>query len=498
MNLLLPYAEDTFERMVSCCAECGSNLGWRDARGIGNCDVCGCEVAPSLQPELPSELREGYRIFAQLASLHSDTMDAACAKLPDPLSSVAPGTLIRLALQIGGIVQDQPVIAASRRVVACLPKPLLAGIVSAGTELLRSWPHGLRSWVAATSEELHDRPADLNATRNRLRRLVDRQREAPDLVSIVSNALPDLKMQTSHVFSGGRRYYLYNEVAGLLGLAAPKMARLKGWPDLKFYCRSDSERQYGQFDANQIDELIDHFRGTFAFNSCASQLKLPLYAVEQLCQAGILAFEDHPAVVATRSWNSVRQKSMQELMERLLAICPERQWPGDCVSLSVAVKRIGGRLKPWSTIMQALISGDLPFWMVNGNAVPTGILVRPAELAAFDQKVIAPPDIRFLQSDIMSQMDAAEVLNLKPALLSPKRSGIPLLHFSLASGALVVPRADVLAIARSTAWNAEIALHLGIHHQQVELTMRSCNITRVATGWCRSQLINQRILPQIP
>jgi hypothetical protein len=497
MNRLLPYAEDTFERMVSSCSKCGSALGWRYARGIEACDVCACEVLPSTEPELPPEQREDYRVFAQLSSMHSDTIDAACAQLPAALRSVAPGTLIRLALQIGGIVQDQPVIAASRRGVIGLPKPLLALIASSGAQLLKTWPHGICSWMAKKSEELHGAPAELNATRTLLKRLVDRNREAPDFVSIVAEALPELRMRPTHGFSGGRRYYLYNDVARLLGLVAPQIAKLRDWPNLEFHARTTSAVQHGQFDAEQIDELVPIFRDTRPFNACASQFKLPIYAIEQFCDSGLLAWENHPAVVAVRSWNSVGNESVAEFSERLLSASQGTQRPAGSVSLSKAVKRIGGRLKPWSSIMRALLDGDLPFWIVDGRSTSTGIQVRPAEIAAFDGIQIARPEAKFLGTGIMSQLDAAEVLNIKAALL-PQWSDVLGLQFRPVARALVVGRTDVQAIARRIAWNTEIAYHLGANHRQVDKTLSAAKVARIATGWCRSQLIDQGILPAIP
>ncbi len=497
LNLLLPYAEDTFERMVSSCTGCGAALEWRYARGIEACDVCGCIVPPSEEPELQCDLREDYQVFAQLSSLHPDTIDSACAQLPATLRSVAPGTLIRLALQIGGIVQNPPVIAASRRVVAGLSEPLVAKIAAAGSALLRTWPHGIRSWMATRSEELRDVPAELTATRTRLRRLVDRQREAPDLVDLVLDALPELKMSPGHGFQQGRRYYLYNDVARSLGLNSPQMASLRKWQGLEFRRLSASTRQIGQFDADQIDGLKSIFRNTVPFNTCSNRFKIPLYAIEQLCEEGLLAWEDHPAIAATRSTNGIRSQSVEEFSKHLVGRALVGAPPQGCVSLSKAVRRIGGRLKPWASIVRDLLSGDLPFWIIDESSLSTGILVRPAEIAAFDRTPVALHDAGFLPSATMSQMDAAEVLNIKPALL-PEWGNMLRLSFKRVGSALVVPRADVEDTARQVAWNTEVAWHLRIKHRQVESALLRRNIRRVTTGWCRRQLREEGILPREP
>lgn len=52
MNLLLPYCPESFEMLVSSCARCGADLGWRYAWGVGNCDICREIVDPSAEPGL--------------------------------------------------------------------------------------------------------------------------------------------------------------------------------------------------------------------------------------------------------------------------------------------------------------------------------------------------------------------------------------------------------------------------------------------------------------
>lgn len=491
LNLLLPYCPESLERLVDTCPSCKEVQGWRHTQGIGFCDLCEQPLTPSDEPPLPDDLADDYRLFARLSSPHAAGVINAVSQLSPALAGITPGSLVRLALLLGGVVVDEPR-AFSRHTVADIPAPVLAAVTSQGTVLLRSWPTGLHRWVAAESDKRRGSPVALEALRVRLRRLGDRQTEQPEIVEAVAAALPNLSRHAAHGISQGRRYYLYKDVQRLLGISSPQMEALKNWKGISFNRLSTATgKEQGQFDVEQIDGLRPAFRDTIAMNSCTGRFGLPLYAIEQLCAAGLLEWEDNEAVLLVGASSHVRVASVDRLTASLVARAQATHMPQDCVTLSVATNRFGGRLKPRASIIDALRTGGMPFWLGHPLPTKTSIILRASDLAGLDQTVddASPDDLT--ASPFVSQKDASDILNISTPLLSSL-----ILPFERRGYVLATCRIGVLTEARRFATNAEVAQHLRVNAKQVEDVLAG-RIRAVRGGWCRRDLIDNGILPAL-
>ncbi len=497
MNLLLPYCTESLERLVSSCSHCRATLKWHYAWGIESCDICQRVVDPAQEPLLAEELAPNYRLFSQIVSLRVSAATAALDRLPATLRTVQRGTLVRLALQLGGIVQKEMVETTSRQAVARLPGPVLASIVASGTGMLSTWPDGFRTWVSNQARELEADPSALQVLRTKLKRLTSQDREKADLVSLVRDALPDLGRHHVHSFPTDKRYYIYQQVRDRLGTSPEQTEVLRSVAEDKFRSSNKRTNHQGRFDAEFIDLLEPHFRNTMSFSSCAWQFQLPIYAIDQLCAPDLLEWEDHPIVLATRPRRHVREASVAELCRKLKASAELDLPPQRAVSLATASKRIGGRLKPWSCMIDALRMRQLPFWLAGPEPTSKSIVILPEDLKRFDQVEAQLPTVGLEHAETLSQLDAGQILNITPALVA-KRSGDFKLSFKREGLALVASREDVLAIAGEIAWSAEIALHLSISIMKVHGALKARNAVRFRTGWCRRDLIERGILPQPP
>lgn len=498
MNLLLPYCPESLERLVDRCGHCDKALGWFYARGVGHCDHCGLEIEPSAEASLADEMAEDYRLFAQLSSPDSRGIETVCAQLPASLATVSPGSLVRIALLLGGLVQPGSVVTTSRHLVPKLSASTLAAVTTSGIALLRTWPDGIRSWVAAKTEELRGSPSELVRLRARLKRLADRNQEADDVVSAVTDALPGLRRHAAHGFAAGRPYYLYKQVQTMLGLSSQAMDRLKKLPDISFLKLNTAAKEQGQFDAEQIDELRPVFRDSVFLSSCADAFGLPLYAIEQLCAApDLLEWENHPALLAAGMAVKVRGTSIERLSSTLFGAARHDKMPEDCVSLAVAAKRIGGRLKPWATIVNVFKTGGMAFWVPGTQTRIPSFRVRVHELARFQSVVDAEAPAAMPVSMMVSQRDAAEILNIKSDQVIALAE-VMNFRFDRCGSRLVAPRDAVLAAAAEVAFSAEIALHQGIHHRQVEAALSSMGFRRHEAGWDRNALVKRSIIPASP
>lgn len=275
------------------------------------------------------------------------------------------------------------------------------------------------------------------------------------------------------------------------------MKRLKSWTGLKFQRLNTAAKEQGQFDPEQIDALVPVFRDSEAMSACAWGLSLPLYAIGQLCAAGILAMEDHPALLLTQSNHKLRGASIRHLAAELRGQVRQDEMPQDCVSITIASRRIGGRLKPWASIVDALRNGGVPFWAKGKDAKIASFRIRPNDLARFQSVLDAEAPACLTIGATVSQSDAAEILNITPKYL-PALAGDLGLEFERVGLGLYAPRHAVLTAAAAVAWNAEVAAYEGVDHRAVDGILAARGVSPLRTGWCRARLIKEGILPPLP
>ena len=318
-------------------------------------------------------------------------------------------------------------------------------------------------------------------------------------MTLVSTAMPDLQKHAAHGFSTGRSYYLYKDVQRLLGLTAEPTKLLKNWKGLKYQRLNTAGKEQGQFDVEQIDGLVPLFRTTVPMNSCTIRFKLPLYAIEQFCGAGLLEWEDHGAILAVRPWTGVRAASVDALVAQLMGKGRRIHGkpPSHAVTLAVAAKQIGGRLKPWAAIFDALRNGDIPFGVTTDAPTTTSIHLKAADVARLGKVVDFGPPARLRPSQLINQWDAGELLNISPAAAAELsvQLGMP---FVRSGQGLAASRDRVLEIAGEIAWNAEVSWHLNVDHRKVDEILSQRGIGRVRSGWCRRHLVSDGILPPPP
>jgi hypothetical protein len=226
------------------------------------------------------------------------------------------------------------------------------------------------------------------------------------------------------------------------------------------------------------------------------RLGIPRYAIEQLLCLREIACETHPGVVHLSAGLRLPQSEVARYTAALHDRAETSASPNDAVSISRALRRIGGRLKPWGLLLNMLRRGDLPFW--NSG---TGVFARAAMISAADAKQLDElafdednfPNFRFATQ--ISQIDANDILNLDSLQLRPVLEAGEL-AFVPSGVALLTPRADVLDLASRSVAVAEIAERLSINSRSVPRFMLT-NYPQVAkgsAGWHRAEL--KQAIPQ--
>ena len=497
LNKLLPYDPRTLERLVDSCMNCDTPLGWRNAYGIGMCETCKRPVVPSSEPDLHDALTEDYRLFARIFTIGPVEDGGRLRDLAPTLRGVAPETLLRLSIHLGGLSRPFPISTGSSQLVSALAAPVLAEIVAGGASLLRDWPNRLHSWVDDRVGVLDAKGQEVTAFRNRLMRLVRPKQEKKEFVDLVTSALPDLQMHRAHTFSSGRRYYLIHDTQRKLRFSFEQIGLLRTWPDLKARVMRVKDGTFVHFDADQIDELSAQLRGAVTISSCRDRFGIPIYGLEQLISRGRLEWEDHPAILLAKSKSLVTRSSADVFEQLLRQGASRRACPDTATTLSRASKRIGGGPKPWDAIMEALVVGEIPFWIRGASVSPAHIAVVPDDIARFERhtEVVAfPPG--FTPVEKLSQLDAGEMLNLMPRYV-PEVGRTSGFSFVATGNTQTTSFEAVASVARRFAWSAEISWHLGGGPLTVATTLKKMGFSQIGDGWSRRQMVRAGILPEL-
>lgn len=463
------------------------------------CEYCGLEVSPTESPALSEHYADDYRVFAKLSSFDGGEVADAMATLPAVLKNTEPPDLVRLALVTGGLKLGLLAGMTSRKKVITLAADDLAKVASTGISFLRSWPIGFQNWVEAEANRLRENTTALNEFRARLRSVI-RGRETAAVAELMTKALPELRRHPVHGFAKFERYYLGTDVHRKLGVTNDEFKLLRRAIGDAYQRSPTTTPNFlkGQFDADRIDRLVPSFRGSIAFNSCASNLKLPVYAVAQCCRPGLLDQEDCPVFATVRSNEFIRSGSLAALTEYLFDRRQKTARPAQTVQLMIAARRIGGRLKPWGSILESLQSGKMAYWIEGENVTLRTIYIWPADMRKFLHVVDRPyADSASMTNFTVSQLDAAEILNIQPAQLASEATALGI-QFRKSGRGFAASLTEVLSVASIVAWSAEIAWHLGTTSRDVEEMLHHENISRLHTGWSRRKLISAEILPELP
>ena len=179
--------------------------------------------------------------------------------------------------------------------------------------------------------------------------------------------------------------------------------------------RADGTISRRLLDAARIREIAAALDQTTHHWEFWKEFRMPSYAVEQLICLGVIQGITDPAILTLRHEAMVPNGELERIALAIEKRARRGPYPASARSLRVLSHEIGGRLKPWGAIWQALMTGALPFWIKNGGRSTQHILVEPLAWASFcgmsfDRHVF--PNFPF--KTFMNNSDLSEVLNLQP------------------------------------------------------------------------------------
>lgn len=238
------------------------------------------------------------------------------------------------------------------------------------------------------------------------------------------------------------------------------------------------------YSAPEIDAATKQWNDSMSISSILDELQLPLYAIEQFFEAGLLARCDDPILAIMLRRPMALASTYDTFLKRLMRSRSRRTRPTDTLPISQESRRIGGHAKPWSDIYEALISKHIPFWP-DGGVSTEHLCVRRGGLDAFID--VAPRRTGTSAPD-MSTHDVAELLNIIPGDVRKLRIANILPH-AMGTRALTTPRADVERLAAQWVSAAEMARRARIPAFHVNDQLRASGFQRHHGLWCRAEVL---------
>jgi len=187
----------------------------------------------------------------------------------------------------------------------------------------------------------------------------------------------------------------------------------------------------------------------------------------------------------------VNSASGDQLIGQLEEINRNDPVPAGTISLAAASRRIGGRLKPWASIVDAMLDGSLPFWRRTKGRMAYSVAVWPGDLGHF--MTVEDDSSGVPAASLVSKTDADEILNCTIRQLQAiEQRG--LLRFQRVDKGLATGIAATLTLASQVMSCAEFALRSGSTPRRASYRLRQLNIPRIAFGWDRTVIERSGLL----
>ncbi|WP_242416546.1 hypothetical protein [Sphingomonas panni] len=460
----LPYCKVGWDMLTDRCVDCRERTrqGWTRPNGVDRCDSCGRPLAAMKTAPVAFELRDDLRLASDLA---------------DPIPAVRQAALARLHPMIGVDEKRGELFATTMRIrnmISAAPDPArdVAALHAACRALLR-WPEGIDDLVPA--------PAVSEG----------RWSAAADAYLALSRAPADEA-------SGGNVAKIGWE-APLLSAASPRIA-------------IEMRRTGDLIGIRQAYELARTSDDTLRYGMDSGRLPFVLSRrgakeVPMMVPADVLAFarEWHrrrspgpvgrrlgigpAAVEAIAGDELLPDRGMRrpgeaphfldddvDLLIARLEKAASRTGDDRDLPLLTAVMIVHGRLKPWASIVRAMLCGTLPFRLVDGDGPVLGrSMIDRRRLHLIGAMHDREPTSDRKAPPMLQQLEAMHTLNTTKSYVLDELTPI-------GNKPRCYATADVLALGAAGMTAGEWALRRGIGVHAAWRILCHSGIPRVAKG----------------
>jgi hypothetical protein len=471
-QLRFPFDLETGELLVSTCPRpsCLAVQRWRHSAGVRYCDTCVEDLAKHVPPRLDDDLLSRLRPPMGLTHVDPAIRAASVRLLPDGMRRLGADMAFELLLRLVPVIHPACQWKPGSRLWDNDPFEIANGMLSAWETML-GWPGSLIARMSTHLKASPSRYSDGNGGRTIA---FLRLRAGEGIPNPVAAFIGGLYASLDVDGAAGERLRNLgldcHEASAVTGISTSVIAPLRRegvFRTVPVISRMRLVPFYDRAEMIALDRDIDR---RCDLSHAASALGLPYYALEQLHALGRFERLSHPFFAARYAEPQIAKDAVHSF-SRLLV---DRAVTGlvAAVPLLSASRMVGARLKPWDAIVEALLSGELPFEHRAGREpLFARLSVRREDLRGPISKPITRDGASttlsgrmatdFPLSDLLTRRDAGEVLNLGTSQYTRLFADVR------GQSGRVLPVRDVLRLAVEHVASVELAERLGTTHQQV-------------------------------
>lgn len=480
----LPFCIESWQYLQSTChrPQCGADQRWTTTLGIERCDRCLADLRAAPVEYVSEYDREALLEVAQLFDPvnNSRIVDS----LAPSLAGITPGAAYELVIRLMKVVN--PDLPVARTAIQTAHPRELSDAMAKAWRVLKAWPDGFMDIASARIAGRFDRGDGNSGETMRFLSLWRNRSQLSDPVARgVVKQLSD-SIDVSRAENASMLLPLAT-AAGMVGVKQCQLSELRrrGVVETKFAIRRD--RPMAAFDASEFEALQRAQIDRASLGTAQSLLGIAAHGVEEMIALGQLEFLSHPYFEARYASKSVSRSSLSILVGLLQS--RSQFMSGVKAPLNIAMKIIGGRLKPWGAVFELLLRGDLPFELSHGRkGLVERIHIRRCDAGLLRSLGISAP-ASLAAPEFLSKQDVAETLNLGPVQATELLSEYVTLR---GTRTVIVPTAVVKEYAQTYISAAELSWVLSVAQQTARSMARCAMVTHVRpAGYLRAEAVER-------
>jgi hypothetical protein len=272
------------------------------------------------------------------------------------------------------------------------------------------------------------------------------------------------------------------KVAATLGRGTKEIAEIRREGGLSTIFALKGDRPVALFDTVEIRSIQAVINERVGFDAAAWRIGVSRHGIEQLTAMHLLATAADRYCEVRYGSRQTTQTAMDDFRSRLKNAAGSEPFAAP-ISLKNAAKAIGGRLKPWGPIFDALLTGTISFHLNDEEGPLTDriILDRSSVDALIALEFVLSDYPRSTFEYSMTRLDAGEALNLAAKAYTQVVN-------ALDPDAKFVRVHDVLDLATTHISATEIGVRLGISSGSAYAVARNAGVTLLGpAGWSRKE-----------
>ncbi|TDK39252.1 hypothetical protein E2F50_03775 [Rhizobium deserti] len=285
-----------------------------------------------------------------------------------------------------------------------------------------SWPEGFHQLASEVRERSDERPGHYGvrkelgpllrvtgyknvpkAVRDLVRKAID------DDMAMTASALPTVRRSADRYRAD---LMTIADAHAELGCTGKHMTRLGRRPEIEMIQSAGSHGPI-LFRRDQIETILRQKDRIVASQEVVNRLGISRSGLRQLAEKGLLERETGAVIDIMIGNDYYLAKSVDDLLDRIVALVRNDECPEMHVRLRKAVNRLPERPADlWPTIIENILGGRLPIWLREGRLAALTSRIAVEHIAILTDILQTPGQSR--GALVLNQAEAAQVLGIGP------------------------------------------------------------------------------------